>query len=257
MNPVISIIIATFNADKFLKNCLDSIIPQISKNIELIIIDAGSKDGTVDIIKNYNEYITFWISEPDKGIYDAWNKGVLASSGDWIMFIGADDQLLPGALEKYAGFMSKLPSIDEVDYISSRMEMVDLSGRSIRVKGWAWEWPLFLKDMTVAHPGSLHSKRLFDQYGLFDISYKITGDYELLLRPREKLKAVFFDEITVLMQEGGASDSLKALLEHERAAVQTGGASATSARLNVYKISLKFRVKAILRKMGFNAYLKK
>lgn len=257
MNPIISIIIATFNADKFLKNCLDSIVPQIGKNIELIIIDGGSKDTTADIIKNYNEYITFSISEPDKGIYDAWNKGVLASSGDWIMFLGADDQLLPGAIEKYVGFISKFPSVDKVDYISSRMKMVDLTGRSIRVKGWAWEWPLFLKDMTVAHPGSLHSKRLFDQYGLFDISYKITGDYELLLRPREKLKAVFFDEITVLMQEGGASDSLKALLEHERAAVQTGGASATSARLNVYKISLKFRVKAILRKIGFNAYLKK
>ncbi|WP_281310501.1 glycosyltransferase family 2 protein [Flavobacterium flavigenum] len=253
----ISIIVATYNAASYLERLIESVNIQNSDNLELIIIDGGSKDDTVNLIKKHLEKVSFWISEPDKGIYDAWNKGVVASSGDWIMFLGADDQLLPGAIEKYLGFMSKLPSIDQVDYISSRMKMVDLTGHSIRVKGWPWEWPLFLKDMTVAHPGSLHSKRLFDQYGLFDISYKITGDYELLLRPQEKLKAVFFDEITVLMQEGGASDSLKALLEHERAAVQTGGASATSARLNVYKISLKFRVKAILRKMGFNAYLKK
>lgn len=257
MKEKISIIIATYNAQNYLEDCLSSILPQLSDFAELIIIDGKSKDSTVSIIEKYNESISYWISEKDNGIYDAWNKGVKASTGDWIMFIGADDQLLPMALKKYANFIEKLPNVDDVDYISSRMEMVDLAGRSIRVKGWAWEWPLFLKDMTVAHPGSLHSKKLFDQYGLFNIAYKITGDYELLLRPREKLKAVFFDEVTVLMQEGGASDSLKALLEHERAAVETGGASAMSARFNVYKINLKFRIKAFLRKMGFNAYLKK
>lgn len=253
----ISIIVATYNAALYLERLINSINIQNFDSLELIIIDAGSKDGTVELIKKHLEKISYWISEPDNGIYDAWNKGVQASSGDWIMFLGADDQLLPDAIKKYAEFIAKLSHIEEVEYISSRMEMVDLAGRSIRVKGWAWEWPLFLKDMTVAHPGSLHSKKLFDQYGLFNIAYKITGDYELLLRPREKLKAVFFDEVTVLMQEGGASDSLKALLEHERAAVETGGASAMSARFNVYKINLKFRIKAFLRKMGFNAYLKK
>lgn len=253
----ITVIIATFNAEKYLEKCLSSIFPQLNNESELIIIDGGSRDKTVEIIKKNEEKISYWISESDQGIYDAWNKGINQAKGDWVMFLGADDKLLPDTIRKYEEFMALIPRIDEVDYISSRMEMVDLAGRPIRIKGWAWEWPLFLKDMTVAHPGSLHSRRLFDQYGLFDISYKITGDYELLLRPRENLKARFFDEITVVMQEGGASDSLKALVEHERAAVQTGGASILSARFNAWKISLKFRTKALLRKMGFNLYLKK
>jgi glycosyltransferase involved in cell wall biosynthesis len=257
MKMKISIIVATYNAASYLERLIDSIRIQNVDNLEFIIIDAGSRDGTVELIEKHSEKISYWISESDSGIYDAWNKGVKASSGDWIMFLGADDQLLPGALEKYLAFMAKLPNIDKLDYISSRMKMIDLQGHFIRLKGWAWEWPLFLKDMTVAHPGSLHSKKLFDQYGIFDISYKITGDYELLLRPREKLKAAFFDDVTVLMQEGGASDSLKAIREHERAAVNTGGASAISARLNVCKINLKFRAKALLRKIGLNVYLKK
>ncbi|WP_443939721.1 glycosyltransferase family 2 protein [Pedobacter sp. MW01-1-1] len=253
----ISIIIAVFNAEKFLQNAIQSVVSQCNNFVELIVIDGGSNDGTVEIIKRNENFIDNWISEPDKGIYDAWNKGVQLSTGDWIMFLGADDQLVPDALQKYTDFMSSIPDSEHIEYISSRIEMVDLQGKSIRVKGWTWEWPLFLRDMTVAHPGSLHSKKLFEKYGLFDISYKITGDYELLLRPRENLKAAFFDEITVLMQEGGASDSLKALKEHERAAVFTGGDSPLSAKLNRYKIQLKFKTKAILRKLGINAYLKK
>ena len=98
---LISIIIATWNSEKTLKRCLDSIIPQLTKKIELLIVDGGSIDKTNDIIDSYGENISFHISEPDKGVYDAWNKAITHSSGKWITFLGSDDELMPDAIQNF------------------------------------------------------------------------------------------------------------------------------------------------------------
>ncbi|MBP9970812.1 MAG: glycosyltransferase, partial [Paludibacteraceae bacterium] len=97
----ISIIIATYNASKTLNRCLDSIVSQKNSEVELIIIDGGSTDETLSVINSYSSDIDYVLSEKDNGLYDAWNKGIKAAKGDWIMFLGADDQLLSNALEKY------------------------------------------------------------------------------------------------------------------------------------------------------------
>ena len=89
--PLISIITAVLNGDKTLERTIQSVIDQDYKNIEYIIIDGGSTDGTLDIIKKYDHAIDYWMSEPDEGIYDAFNKGIQISSGEWIYFLGADD----------------------------------------------------------------------------------------------------------------------------------------------------------------------
>ena len=107
----ISIIIATWNAAKTLKRCLDSIVPQLTDETELILVDGGSKDDTNKIIDSYGDKVAVHISEPDKGIYDAWNKGVSKAKGDWVMFIGADDILLEGAIEYYLAYL-KLRILD-------------------------------------------------------------------------------------------------------------------------------------------------
>ena len=97
----ISIVIATYNASATLERCLKSIIPQMNDEIELIIIDGKSNDGTKEILNRYIEWISYTISEKDSGVYDAWNKGIKVAKGDWVMFIGADDILLPNALNVY------------------------------------------------------------------------------------------------------------------------------------------------------------
>lgn len=88
MNPIFSVIIVVFNAANYIEDAILSVISQHYKKIELIIIDGGSIDGTVDIIKKYDEYISFWRSEPDNGIYDAMNKGVRIAKGDYLYFFG-------------------------------------------------------------------------------------------------------------------------------------------------------------------------
>lgn len=103
----ISIVIATFNAAKTLERCLQSIVPQLTDATELVIVDGGSEDETLSIIKKYEQYVAYTVSEPDKGIYDAWNKGVKVAHGEWIMFIGADDILLPNALTLYLTKLKK------------------------------------------------------------------------------------------------------------------------------------------------------
>lgn len=253
--PLISIIVAVYNGEAFLEDMIQSVIKQKYNNFELILIDGDSNDKSVNIIKKYEKNITFWISETDKGIYDAWNKGINRATGDWIMFLGCDDILLPNALDKYASFISNIPK--DVDYVSSRMKIFDKKMKFIRVKGWCWEWPRFLKDMTVAHPGSLHSRKLFEKYGKFDITYKIVGDYEFLLRPGSDLKAAFFNEITVIMREGGASDSWLAIKEQYLATIRTGKYPMMFAIFNMYFIGCKYYTKNFLRALNINAYLRK
>lgn len=256
-NIQITIITATYNAELVLENLIQSIIPQKKENVEFIIIDGNSKDSTLEIIKKYESYIDFWHSEPDKGIYDAWNKGVMKATGDWIMFLGADDCLKENALEKYTEYINSYEKSKELLFLSSKREMIDIKGNLIRTTGYTWEWPLFKKFMTVSHPGALHSKILFEKYGVYNTEYKISGDYELLLRPREKLRAAFLDEVTVVMSEGGASDSIKAVSEYYRASTQTGGNSRIQAGLSASITIFKFVIKKSLRKIGLNVYLKR
>lgn len=102
---LLSIIIATYNAGNTLNTCLTSIVEQKSSEIELLIIDGGSTDNTLDIAHSYGDKIDVLISEPDKGIYDAWNKGISYSTGHWIMFIGADDILVDNSLLPYMQYV--------------------------------------------------------------------------------------------------------------------------------------------------------
>jgi glycosyltransferase involved in cell wall biosynthesis len=252
-----SIIIATYNAEAFIDRAIKSVLRNDPTLYELIIIDGKSSDKTMEIVNKYVNDISYVISEKDSGIYDAWNKGIRKAKGDWLLFIGSDDELLPNALSNYQSLISGHPENEKLLYVSSKMQMINMNGQKIRVKGWPWQWPAFLKDMTVAHPGSLHSKNLFKKYGYFDTSYRSAGDYELLLRPKENLTYAFMDEVTVVMQEGGISDSILGIKEHRRAAIETGGYSKTLATINALTVYLKLKVKRVFRAVGINAYLKK
>lgn len=206
-----SIIIATYNAEKTLWNCLDSIRVQKEDDVELLIIDGNSADATKDIISQNKDIIDFYVSESDRGIYDAWNKGIKKANGEWILFLGADDLLLPGALDRYRLFLSE--NSDGYEYISARVRYLDEKGDLIKIIGRGWSWKSFQKKMTVAHVASLHNRTLFDEVGLFDINYRICADYEFLLRKRDRLKAAFLPHVVAAMRMGGVSFSSDAIQE--------------------------------------------
>lgn len=207
----ISIIIATYNAGKVLQRCLDSIRPQKVDEVELLVIDGKSKDNTVEIIQKNSDIIDYFISEPDKGIYDAWNKGIKASTGEWVQFLGADDKLLPGSTEFYLNYLAKESSLDNVDIIFGRCWLVNDNGERLRKMGKPYNWNQFKRYMNVSHGSALHNKHLFDQVGLFSLDFKICADYEFLLR--KQLKAKFVNREILEMQIGGMSNSVKGLVD--------------------------------------------
>ena len=130
LQPLITIIIATYNELFNIQKTLDSIYHQKYVNIEIIVIDGDSDDGTVDILNENSARISYWISEVDIGIYDAWNKALKQSSGDWIMFLGAGDCLKFNALDHYIGCINS--SNGSENFISSKGTIIDSKGKDIR-----------------------------------------------------------------------------------------------------------------------------
>lgn len=204
-NKLITIIIASLNSSQTIEDCINSINAQTYTNTELIIIDGASTDGTIDILKKNNEVISTWISEPDHGIYDAWNKAIHIAKGDYICFLGADDQWKEKRnLEK---LVATAKNNNYPDIISGKVEYLDEKGNSIKQHGQAWDFKKMQRWMILAHPGMLHHKRLFQKFGQFDSSLSIAGDYEFLLRLGQQTKHVFLDEVLVLAGSLGVSQT--------------------------------------------------
>jgi glycosyltransferase involved in cell wall biosynthesis len=221
--PLISVIVAVFNGKATLQQCLDSVAQQTYANKELIIIDGGSKDGTVELLEENRNKFSYWISEPDRGIYNAWNKGLAQAQGEWICFLGADDYFWDDTvLERMAVQLQMLPTNIRVAY--GQIMMVNTEGASLYPLGEPWEKikGRFKQVMCIPHPGAMHRHSLFEQHGQFDESFHIAGDYELLLRELKVANAFFMpDIITVAMRQGGISstpaNSLLQLREIRRA----------------------------------------
>lgn len=203
----LSIIIATYNAETTLQKCLDSIISQKSEDIELIIIDGGSHDETTDIVNHNSDFIDKYVSEPDNGIYDAWNKGIKLSTGRWIMFVGADDRILPNTLGDYVDFASNAD--DANDIITAKSNFIDLKGHTIKIVGEPYHWDKYKRNMNISHGSTLHNRRLFSEVGLYNIDYKICADYEFFMRKGALLKGLFYDHVILEFKIGGASFSFR------------------------------------------------
>lgn len=243
--PLITVITVVFNAGETLEKAILSVINQSYCNVEFIVIDGGSTDDSLDIIKKYQHAIDYWVSESDAGIYDAWNKGVRLASGDWIAFLGADDAYTDGAIEAYASFISNCLDT-KLEYVSSRVNLVNHTTK-LRVVGTPWRWKIFRKYMNVAHVGSLHRWTLFEKYGLFDDSYRISGDYEFLLRAGSTLRADFLDYITVDMLVGGVSDAnILVFSETTRAKKTTGRRGILMCQIEKYYAIFKWKLRSYL-----------
>ena len=247
--PKLSIITSTFNSEKTLPLTINSILSQSYRPLEYIIVDGASSDGTVDLIKAAEENfsrqnIDFkYLSEKDSGIYNAWNKGLAMASGDWIAFLGSDDEYYPNAVSEYAKAIIDHPHLDLV-YAKTKMYSND---QLLRTFGERFKWSTFKREMKILHAGSFINKEYFNEYGSFDESFKISGDYEHLLRKGDQLRVLFIDHFLVKMSADGVSSSLvkRALKESMRARVKSGARILPLAIIDYYWVRSKIALKKL------------
>jgi glycosyltransferase involved in cell wall biosynthesis len=244
--PLVTVITAIYNGKPYIAGCLESVLRQDYPTIEHIVVDGGSNDGTVDVLRQYDDRIALWRSEPDHGVYDAWNKALLESNGEWICFLGVDDEFLPGAVSAYMTLASESP---QADYLCSRVKWVHSSGFE-RLIGSPWTWRKFSKSMCTAHVGSMHRRSLFERLGTYDTSYRMVADYELLLRARDQLKTAFMPTTTALMRAGGVSGNRTALDEQARAKLAAGGRSNVQVAVELYFAYAKFALRPLRYMLG-------
>jgi glycosyltransferase involved in cell wall biosynthesis len=228
-SPIISIIVAAFNRGGTLQRCIDSVAGQTHAAKELILMDGGSTDGTLDIIRANERKIAHWRSEPDRGIYHAWNKGLAVARGEWMAFLGADDYLHdPRALEQMSGHLAAESTAHRIVY--GRVIVVDAAGAEILRLGapWASARASFMAGTTcLPTPAVMFHRNLFREHGRFDETFSIAGDYEFLLRELKNAEPKFVAELVVTdMQYGGISSrpesTLISLREMRSARVKHG-----------------------------------
>ena len=203
----VSVIVAVKDGARTLERCILSVIRQSHAPTDLVIVDGCSTDGTADIIQRHANSIGWWVTEPDKGIYDAWNKGLRHAKGDWIYFLGADDYLWnETVLEQMTDAIASSFPATRLTY--GRVAVLNASGGLILLVGdpWAVAKKRLVYTMSLPHQGILLHRTWFARYGKFDLSYRITGDYEMLLRGWPNEEALFVPNVIVAgMAHGGIS----------------------------------------------------
>jgi len=242
--PFFSVITASYNSERTIKNTIESLLAQNFKDFEYIIIDGNSTDQTVPIIKSFEaafaeKNITYkFISEKDKGIYDAWNKGVAMADGKWISFLGSDDCYFPDALSIYFEKISLLQNNE--NYISSQVHVVDENGNVLRAMGKAYQWKNMLKNMDIAQVGSFHKRELIQEMGPFSLEYRIVSDLDFYIRGKDYIKPSYFKEVTATMENNGVSNQInKALKEALKVRLKYNYDSKLAIYLNHYITYLK------------------
>lgn len=204
----VSICVATRNCRSILPGALDSFLSQIGVDAEILVADGASSDGTRDVIAGYKDRIAWSRSEPDKGIYDAWNKMLRHASGEWICFLGADDRFAD--THSLANFVEQARHrVIGTRLVYGKVRYVHADGTTAFVDGKPWEQTRTLLEtkMCMPHVGALHHRSIFDDGFVFDDRYRISGDYDLVRREALRNGAHFVDQTYVVAGMGGISTS--------------------------------------------------
>lgn len=180
--PLVSVVTIAKNCAQSLDRTIRSVAGQTFRNYDYAVIDGGSVDASVEIIKANQEAITSWVSEPDRGIGDAFNKGIIRTRGKWIIFMNAGDCFADSGV--LAILSETLSKSDSVDIVHGEVRQIDKDGVCVRTVGGPLNRRKFNFHMAIPHQAIFHNRDFFNCYGLFDESYKIAMDYELLTRKK-------------------------------------------------------------------------
>ena len=204
----VSIITATLNNQETVEECFRSVYSQSYKNIEHIVIDGGSTDGTMDVAGRYGSRISRLVSEPDNGIYYALNKGIGLATGDIIGFIHADDIYAgPGVVESVVSRING----NNADSCYGDLEYVSRNNTETVIRSWKacpYREGLLKKGWMPPHPTFFVRRGVYEKFGNFNTDLKIAADYELVLRflGKNGISAHYIPEVLVKMRVGGKSN---------------------------------------------------
>lgn len=220
--PFLSCIIASYNAQNMLPILFGSLKKQNLQHVEIIVQDGGSTDGTLALLDDLRRTVPNINvdSGPDNGIYDAWNKALRRISGNWVLFLGADDRLTGDAsLERAVHMLRALP--EDVTYLATPVVVTPDAATSISLYADNLLWPALPLErtlpqgMALPHQGLFHRSTLF-QGRSFDASFRIAGDYDFLARTHMLGRVEVWDEPLVCMAAGGVSSALDTLWRCEQ-----------------------------------------
>jgi glycosyltransferase involved in cell wall biosynthesis len=205
----ISIITVVWNNASTIKDAINSVLGQTYENIEYLVVDGASTDGTVEIVQSYGEKIDKFVTEKDNGLYDAMNKGIRLATGDIIGILNSDDFYIDEFVCERVVKEFETKNVDSVyaDLIFVKPENLDKTVRYYDSSHFSPE--KFAYGWMPAHPTFFVKREFYKQYGLFKIDYKIAADYELLVRflAKNKISYSYIKEPIVKMRIGGASTS--------------------------------------------------
>ena len=212
--PLISVITVVFNGDKYLEETILSVKNQSYKNIEFIIIDGGSTDNTINIIKKYESLIDLWVSEPDEGIYFAMNKGANLAKGSFICFLNSSDGYFPSTIEDFALNLIET----DFDYSFGPVIIKNEIGEQIRIAHPLEHERLFSRfytPMPSPHSAVFIKRSFFMELGGYDTNFLLSADYDLLLKMIKKSKNIFyFSKPVGFFKLGGISSSINSHFEN-------------------------------------------
>ena len=217
----LTLITATFNSESNITTCLDSIVNQDYDNLEHLIIDGKSSDNTLGIVKSYQEKYPCikYISEKDQGIYDALNKGIKLAKGDVIGFIHSDDFLFA---DNIISNIISLMTTKKLDGVYGDLQYVDKHDTTKVLRNWKsseFNRKSLKKGWMPPHPTLFLKKEVYDKHGLFDLTYKISADYDYILRifSDSQLKFGYMPKVITRMKIGGTSNrSLRNIITKSR-----------------------------------------
>ena len=203
--PLISIVTVVLNGSDYLEETILSVINQSYDNVEYIVIDGGSTDATIDIIKKYEDMIDYWVSEKDNGIYDAMNKGISLCSGDIVGILNSDDYYVKDAFQIVRSEFEENADLIYCDFNFMKQDILSRKSSNHNLLHWT---------MSVFHPSVFIRKSIYKKYGLFDSSLKISADYKLL-QYLYKMKITFkkVNKLTAVMRLGGVSTNSDLAIE--------------------------------------------
>lgn len=209
-----SIITVCFNSAETIEDTIKSALSQDYKDIEYILVDGGSTDGTLEILSKYQTQIFKYISEPDNGVYDAMNKGIRLSTGDIIATLNADDVY---ADETIVGQMIEFMQSNGLDAVYGDLAYIDPNNSNHVTRFWkAGEYKrgAFYYGWVIPHPTFFCRKQVFERHGYFNNDFRIAADFELMLRFIEKhrIKIGYLPKVIVKMRVGGKANLLRGII---------------------------------------------